>query len=172
MNDLMLDLETLSNKPNSVITQIGACFFDRNTGEVGEKFLHNVSIQSCLDRGLTVNGSTIKWWFERSKLVTWLDNVKELTWVLSKFREFYYKNRNAIVWSHATFDIPILETAYNSTGQNTPIKYKNTRDIRTLTDISNCYPQKQDGDPKNHNALNDCLYQVEYCVKSIKEVGK
>lgn len=171
MKDFMIDIETLSNKSDAVITQIGACQFNISTGEIGETMLYNVSINSCLKAGLNVNGETIKWWFERSGLITWLDNSKELTWVLAKLRELYTKNKKARVWCHTSFDIPILENAYNSLGQSIPFNFRNVRDLRTLADVSGVFTeQKTKGDPKNHNALDDCIYQVGYVVEGLKRL--
>ena len=47
MKDLMVDIETLGVSHDSVITQIGACYFDRNTGEIGAKFIANIDLSSC-----------------------------------------------------------------------------------------------------------------------------
>jgi len=172
MNDLMIDIETLSNKKDAVITQIGACFFNRFTGEIGETFLYNVSINSSLKIGLKVNGETIKWWLERSELITWLNNTKELSWVLANLREFYYKNKECNIWCHVSFDIPILESAYNLLGQKLPFNFRKIRDLRTLVDIAGIIynDTPKEGDPKTHNALNDCLFQVGYTVKGINRI--
>lgn len=34
MNNLMIDLETLSTQPDAAIVSIGACTFDPDTGEI------------------------------------------------------------------------------------------------------------------------------------------
>jgi len=36
--DIMLDIETMGIRPTSAIVQLGACYFDRITGEIGDKF--------------------------------------------------------------------------------------------------------------------------------------
>jgi len=65
---------------------------------------------------------------------------------------------------HADFDIPILANAYRVLGQRLPFHYRYIRDIRTLVDLSKL-PYNKPDKPKDHNALNDCLYQVKYCVE-------
>ena len=63
MEDLMLDIETMGNRSTSAIIQIGACYFDRVTGEIGETFLENILLKSSVeDWGLTVDSLTIQWW--------------------------------------------------------------------------------------------------------------
>ena len=42
MKDVMIDFETLGNSNNAVVVQIGACYFDRKTGEIGYKFETNI----------------------------------------------------------------------------------------------------------------------------------
>jgi hypothetical protein len=48
MNNLMLDLETMGNKPNAPIVAIGAVFFDPATGELGPQFYTAVNLASEL----------------------------------------------------------------------------------------------------------------------------
>jgi DNA polymerase III epsilon subunit-like protein len=67
LGNLMLDLETMGNAQNSAIVSIGAVEFDLNTGETGEEFYERVNLQSCLDKGLIVNGSTVYWWLEQNE---------------------------------------------------------------------------------------------------------
>ena len=168
MKDIMVDIETLGTDNNAVITQIGACYFDRYTGDIGEKLSVNIEIGSCLDKGLTVTSGSIKFWLERGEKATFLNGPTSLSRGLSKFTQFI--DKKAIMWSHATFDPVILASAYKAIGQGIPYLYKNLRDIRTLVDLSGIKyeKKKEEGDPKSHDALEDCLYQVEYCTKCFK----
>ncbi|MCH7604937.1 3'-5' exoribonuclease [Patescibacteria group bacterium] len=164
MRDLMCDIETLGTRNDSVITQIGACYFDRYTGEVGEKFLINVSIQDCLNLGLRVDAGAMKFWFDQAQKgskLTFLKQPASFTRALQAFRDF--SNDCKTVWSHP-FDMKILDSAYRILGQSIPIHYRKHRDIRTLVDMANI-PKDSDRSGKTHDALDDCLYQVRYCVK-------
>ena len=49
MNHLMIDLETMGNKPNAPIVSIGAVFFEPSTGELGDEFYRVVSLKSSMD---------------------------------------------------------------------------------------------------------------------------
>lgn len=162
MKDLMLDLETLGTHNNSVITQIGACYFDRYSGDIGKTLCVNISINSCLESGLSVDGGAIKFWLEHEP--TFLKEAVPLSKALQEFRDFCHKK--AIIWSHATFDAVLLLNAYNKIGQGSPFSYRSIRDIRTLTDLARIKRVREEGvDPKTHNALEDCIYQVGYCVE-------
>ena len=67
----MLDLETLSTRPNAVILTIGAVKFDPFGGEVNtEKGLYyriNVDEQIAIDRH--VMESTVEWWGKQAEEV-------------------------------------------------------------------------------------------------------
>ena len=166
--DVMLDLETLGTDNNAVVTQIGACYFDRYTGDIGEKLSVNLEIGSCLEKGLTITSGSIKFWLERKEQATFLSKPESLSKGLSLFTQFI--DKKAIMWSHATFDPIILASAYRAIGQGLPYSYRNLRDIRTLVDLSGIKYKKDENedDPKDHDALNDCLYQVGYCVECFK----
>jgi hypothetical protein len=169
MKDLMLDIETLGVRPTSVIIQIGACYFDRYTGEVGDKFTENISIKSCLEQKFTIDSNTISWWMQQENK-SWGDNPKSIFEVLTTFTDFVKKAK--YIWSHSTFDIPILANAYNAIDKKLPFHYRATRDIRTLTHLAGHQrnESKTDLNDKTHNALDDCVYQVEYCVKCFNKL--
>jgi hypothetical protein len=174
MDDLMLDLETLGTSPDCVVVQIGACYFDSTTGEIGEEFRVNIDIDSCLREGFTVGGDTIKWWLtEQAKNATFFNNTTNVRAAIYDFIEFSWKAKR--VWSHATFDFVIIMNYINRLGYTPGFGYKSARDIRTLLDLSGLEikPNKNNA-PRagEHDALRDCVYQVGYCVKALKKLGK
>lgn len=168
MKDLMLDIETLGTRPTSVICQLGACYFDRQTGEIGEKFLQNIEVGSALIAGLTIDQSTVNWWKEQDEQ-TWHTGLADIWSVLRLFSDFCKDVKS--VWSHASFDAPIVQNAYQMCGIKPPWHYRAVKDIRTLVDLTN--PEfKSDKKLKTHNALDDCLYQVKYCVECFNKLRK
>jgi len=170
-NDLMVDIETLGTSHNAVITQIGACYFDRYTGLLSDyktQFQVNIQIQDCLDKGLVIDGGALKFWFEQgTERMTWLKDPVLLSKALNDFREFSKKAKN--VWSHATFDIPIIANAYKVMGSKLPFSYRYCRDIRTLVELSGIQSHAPRKD-KTHTALEDCIYQVKYCVECFNTI--
>ena len=66
MNDVMVDLETLSTKPNAAIVSIGAVFFDPKTGELGDTYYQVIDIETY---GLTVNFKLL--WQHVNNFFTW-----------------------------------------------------------------------------------------------------
>ena len=51
MNHLMIDIETLSNRPNAVICAIGAVFFEPSTGKIGPSFYQTIDPRTSQSRG-------------------------------------------------------------------------------------------------------------------------
>ena len=162
MNNIMLDIETLG----TVITQIGAVYFSDN-GEIGDKFLVNVNIQSCLKYGLEIQYKNLKFWLERANLITWMKNTIPISTALARLTEFCNKNKKARVWSHY-YDVMILELACYKIGRKLPFHYKRWRDLRTAVDLAGLKREKKKENEKNHNALDDCIYQVNYLTKALR----
>jgi len=164
MKYLMFDLETLGS---NLILQIGACYFDIE-GNIYDKFLINVSIADSMQKGSKVDYGELRFWLENKHQITWLKNSIPLTKALLLFKEFV-KNK-IIVWSHY-YDVMILENVCRMLKQKLPFHYKNWRDIRTLTYLSNFKREKTNKDPKSHNALEDCIYQVDYVSKCLRKLN-
>ena len=60
----MLDLETLGNKPGSVIVAIGAAKF--GNGEILDSFYERVDAESCVSLGLRMDVPTVMWWLQQN----------------------------------------------------------------------------------------------------------
>jgi hypothetical protein len=165
----MVDIETLGTKYNSVVTQIGAIYFDRTKGVLDDGICINISIDDCLNNGLVVDSGALKFWYEN--VPTWLTNTVSIGSAITTLN-VYCKQATAI-WSHATFDMPILANLCNAIGQKKlPFSFRNCRDIRTLIDLSKLKTDKEaKREGKTHNALDDCKYQVEYCVQAFRLLG-
>lgn len=169
MKDIMIDLETLGTSFNALITQIGACYFDRHTGEIGDTLDINIEIGSSLDKGFSVDSGALKFWFNHSP--TFLNNAVSIEKALALFGDFITKK--SLIWCHATFDAIILANAYERINQGIPYSYRNVRDIRTLTDLAKLERKDRaegNKDPKTHNALEDAIYQVGYCTECFNKL--
>ena len=133
MRNVMIDIETLGTKATSVVLSIGAVEFEFGKNELGQEFHRRVSIDSCLDHGLTLDGRTLEWWMDQS------DEAKDvfrrpgdpLSEVLLDFQTAF--NFEGEVWCNgAAFDMPILENAFHAVGLPIPWLYYNVRDYRTV----------------------------------------
>lgn len=175
MNDvdchIMIDLETLGTRSNAVILSIGAVRFDLR-GNIGSKFHYRLDIDSCLQAGLQVDGSTIEWWLKQSKenqnrlLAVPVKNLNDALIELTERFEFIGKEK-ICVWSHGSnFDIVLLENAYKATDMNVWWKYSNVRDTRTLFDLVD-YKYVAKG---SHDALEDAMNQVKAVQEAYQQL--
>ncbi|MCV5960230.1 3'-5' exoribonuclease, partial [Escherichia coli] len=87
---------------------------DPNTGETGEEFSVNISLESSMRYRARPDASTILWWLEQSEEArkSLTSNTQELSTALSWLSEFIIKNANhkfVQVWGNgASFDCVIL----------------------------------------------------------------
>ena len=171
--DVMLDLETLGNKSNAAILSIGAIEFNMETGEMGESFYTTVDLQSCLDSGLKINGSTFYFWMQQNDAArkAVCEKGLHLASALQKFSGWMFERVEKInIWGNgARFDIGLLEDAYVACGyQEMPWHFRSERDVRTLVsfapNIKANYPQMG----VEHNPIDDCKHQIGYCYETWK----
>ena len=173
---IVIDLETLSAKPNAMITSIGlATVFQRGSDisvsdVVSER---NISLESYskYEGQFHMSPLTVEWWLQQSKeaqdamfakpvpLEMALQSV--LTYILSMSDSYEI----SVYGFGSTFDIQILEHAFSVTGMTVPWGYRNVRCLRTLCNVFGIdYNEFIDG-PK-HRAGVDALAEA----KALKEI--
>jgi len=174
MNHLMLDLETMGNKPNAPIVAIGAVFFTPKTGELGQEFYTAVNLSSEMAMGAQPDGDTIIWWLKQSpeaRSAICVDEAQHIANALSQLSAFiiqHSENPDYLkVWGNgANFDNVILRGAYDRCGHICPWKFWNDSDVRTMVMLG----RSLGFDPKRHmpfdgvahNALADAVHQAKY----------
>lgn len=167
MNHIMVDLETLGVQQDSIFISLGACRFNPNTGEIGEKFYERIDWDSSLAVERTVDASTLKWWLVQSAPARQeiIKAGKPLKEVLQRFGKWAL-TQESFLWSNGVgFDISMLENAYRKIFGQLPWEYWNARDVRTIRDLTG---DKIDINRFNknrrtvHNALDDAVYQATY----------
>lgn len=163
MNNVMIDIETLGTAANSVILSIGAVQFD-DVGCLGEEFYSNINIDSCLERGLVVEGRTILWWMGQSDEARAALGTGELS-LPAALRGLAdaFDWRDTLVWCNGlSFDLPILDTAYRACKMAAPWAYYNGRDYRTLkNEVDREVFKALEVKPSAaHNALEDAKAQA------------
>ena len=173
----MVDIETTGLDPNkNAIIQIGALPFDLNIMAKGSKaFKMSLTIPS--DREWMP--STKEWWLKTNP-----DLLKDITSksenfivVMSRFRE-YVKSFNDEIrfWSNHPFDWNFLNNYFVSYGVPRPYKYDAFRDLDTyiVAIVGENNIKKYKPIPKEeleHDALYDCMLQIDWLFESIKNKG-
>lgn len=170
----MLDIETLSTRPWSVILTLGAIKFSPWDSDVdqgqGLYIRPDVNEQLAMERH--VQDETVNWWATQSEEVReealGEDGRVSVNDMLDQLNRFLVGADN--IWCQGpAFDIVILEDLYRQVGRPTPWQFWQIRDSRTLFSVH--------GDPRDknrhgaHNALIDCYYQARAVQQIYKDVG-
>lgn len=170
MPDVMIDIETCSTRPDAAVLSIGAVAFDMRNCVMGPKFYVNVDLESAQRAGGHIDAGTVLWWFKQSEAArsAVLRNARPIGEALDALTAFLTtcSALDAIrPWGNGVdFDMVILRSAYRTTGRETPWKFWNQRDFRTLRAM---YPSIE-ADPMAgtvHNALDDAEHAVNHIFK-------
>lgn len=171
MKDVMLDLETLGNGTNKCIVQIGACYFDRETGIIGDTLKINVDAESHVRHGGELDAKTVYWWLSQSHEA--IDSIiaqprMDIVQAFDQLNIFLSKAK--AVWSHATFDFVTIQDTFKQLNIKPLFHYRVARDLRTVVDLAKVTVDKQLREGTHHDALEDCKFQVKYCVASLNKI--
>jgi DNA polymerase III epsilon subunit-like protein len=162
--NVMIDLETLSTRPDAAIVSIGAVKFSFDEKKIVDSFLINVDATDCKRHGMAIEKSTIDWWKAQPKEVreAWMKDPVPLEEAIDKFNA-WYGNKSLPTWSHgASFDIPILEYIHRKVLNKFTIwNYWDVYCCRTIINLSE-YDIKtlRDQNGSHHNALEDAKVQA------------
>ncbi|UYY73991.1 3'-5' exonuclease [Klebsiella michiganensis] len=173
MNHLMIDLETMGNKPNAPIVSIGAVFFEPSTGEIGQEFYRVVSLKSAVSGGAVPDADTIMWWMQQSEEARAAICDKDaisISAALIKLNTFIRDNADSgkvQVWGNgATFDNVILRASYDRESIPCVWHFANDRDVRTIVELGRAIginPRRDiPFEGVMHNALADAKHQAKY----------
>lgn len=171
---IMVDIETLANCSNPVICSIGAVKFDINTGEKLETFYKIIDIQSCIDLGMRVMGSTIMWWLQQSEEArNELCSSSRVPLEKALMELYAFCDKESFIWAESPiFDLGFLRDAYDNIKVNIPWDFRKERDVRTIVGESPEIKEKYKDCGILHNALDDCFRQIDYLVETRNKVIK
>lgn len=177
MKNVMIDIETLGNKPYSVILSIAAVVFDLKTGETFEKFNVSIDPQSCEESGLKLNASTVTWWLNQSKVaqLTFLNSEKvHFASAMLSFKSFIESiGTEFFIWSNSpSFDLSLLKNAFDTGLSVYPWQFWQEMDVRTITNLCPEFKQNHVWTGVAHDPLTDCENQIQYLVKTYNHLFK
>jgi DNA polymerase III epsilon subunit-like protein len=165
---IIIDLETLSTRPNACIVSIGAVAFTIKDG-ITEEFIINIDAASSKKFGLHLDPDTIDWWKKQSPeaIKSWQNNPVSLDKALHMFCDFYGPTSCPVWGNGSSFDITIMESALYAIGwdkrdgvvkgSHLPWKFWDIYDLRTIT---NLFGVKVTKTQVNHNALHDAIAEA------------
>lgn len=170
---VMLDIETLGIKPDSVILTLGAVKFDPYVPDkISDGLYLRVDVDEQITQGRDVDDETVEWWGKQSDHIREEalgdDNRVSVTELIRQLNKFLVAVDE--IWCQGpSFDIVILENLYRQYQTPHNWKYFQIRDSRTLFQVH--------GDPRDrnaaglHNALEDCISQARGVQKIYKDLG-
>ena len=168
----MIDLETLSTRPDAVILSVGAIKFDPySSAEPHDPLLFKVDVDSQTEMGRHVMEDTLNWWATQpehiredalgeSDRITLDETIKEINrWSVGV----------EVFWCQGPlFDYAILQNLYAQLDRPVPWQYWAIRDSRTLFSL---YRETDVAKVDAHNALADCDYQAKKVQRYYKQLG-
>lgn len=175
-DDISIDLETMSSKFNSPILSIGACRFDRVTGNTRQTYYAEVQIDDALRYGRP-SASTLQWWMKQKPEAQAVWQCAEsqkmpLFEALRGLSDFVRScNSGVKVWGNgSSFDITILEHAYERAGNGLVggWEFWDIRDMRTIIDVAACcgFTKAPLTQGVAHNALDDAVHQAKEIARA------
>lgn len=164
---MMIDIETLSLRPDAYVTQVGYCVTDLDTGRYLIEPM-NVWLEDHDQRKRHKDISTIQWWMNQDrKVVASVFNdaaSRTPSWELYHNLEADIEKYEVTeVWaSPAMFDLPILTSLWDGAK---PWKYNQERCLMTFYKLMD--PNGLLLPPPNdmyHDAAADAKWQMHYLI--------
>lgn len=174
--DVMVDLESLDTADGAVVISLGAVAFNTygadtaaslNILGTGRNFYIPFNIQEQLDKGRTVDASTLCWWMKQetnARAVFQEQTPHSVFSALTAFSNFCEEHSIKRMWGNGNmFDNVKMRSLFDSFNHDGyPVDFRSDMDLRTYRvaagspDIANRI--KRVG--THHNALDDAKYQV------------
>jgi DNA polymerase III epsilon subunit-like protein len=162
---ISIDLETASTRANAAIASIGAVRFDPRGNWLGDTLHIHVSLRNCQHHGLAIDADTFIWWLmqgedARVALFAGQTDAAPLITALEALGDFIENTGEAPeIWVNgASFDLPILASAYRAADLRQPWRYWQERDLRTIKALNQGARLERQG--THHNALDDACHQA------------
>jgi 3' exoribonuclease, RNase T-like len=166
---VMLDLETLSTKPNATIVSIGAVAFDADgTYDEFYRVIDLDSYENIPHGTFDVSFSTLAWWFRQSKSARdelGADSKVPLNVGLHAFTEWLHAGTFDLggMWGNgANFDNVILGNAYDALRMVRPWGFRQDLCMRSIKALLPKVDVPREG--THHNALDDARWQAKYLI--------
>lgn len=167
---LMCDIESLSTDFNAVILTLGAVIFDPFSDSEMQEFYIRLNVEEQEALGSKIDPNTIEWWSKQDPAIieeAFTDENRISFYEgMQKFHKFAWNCSK--FWSHgSSYDLVILQIAFQKLKMHCPWSYYDIRDTRTLFDLADAeMPQAQ-----KHNALEDAKRQAIGVRNVYKKLG-
>jgi hypothetical protein len=174
LKHVMLDFETWGTARKSCLRSIGAVSFDPFSDAIDNRgFYANIQDESMLTRGFTKDPDTVSWWSRQAREAqdALLVDQRSIEQVLKEFHSWWLSQGAECVWAQGSnFDPGLWEDVCIALNARIPWKFWNTRDTRTVYDISGISDKSIQRQGTHHNALHDAMHQVKAVQAGIRKL--
>lgn len=175
MSDIMLDIETLGLKAGAIPVSVGACCFDRATGEITKEFYRVIDPITAASAGLHVEIGTTLWWMDQSDdaRAVFKDICEPLADVAAAFFNWVWDRAMAdvTIWAQGDMDFQVWGAAMDAVKVDRPWAFWQQRDTRTVYDVCGFDAKAFPRNGTHHNALDDARHQVACLHAALKSKG-
>lgn len=178
---IMIDIETLSNKPNAAVLAYSALPFsftenpEESRGMLQNRITYAIQLSEQADRH--IDAKTLQWWIDQPDTFMEVchDSVHPQD-ALRGLREFIQQQckKHVIhtsevkIWAKSpSFDLVILKSLAEEHHIKMPWHYRNERDVRTLFAMANYTPEINEA---SHYPWQDCVQQIQQCQEAHKRI--
>ena len=166
-NHIMIDFETLGNKPDTAVLSLGAAVFTQEKIISEKLWIFNVDGQ--LEAKRSVKFDTLQWWLNQNAGAKDVfrkckDEGITIRDFVPQFLEFCQPHSGIKVWGNgASFDVSIIENILDLAKVKTPWLFYNIRCYRTM---KACFGiDKRERSQVTHNALQDAKDQANCLIE-------
>ena len=157
--EVMLDLETLSTRADAAILQIAAASFDES-GTILDTF--NVHVRRSSGH---IDINTVLWWMSQPSAREQSEYCQQgvtLQKALECFTIWYGVGEPVALWAHgATFDFPILASAFEREAVRVPYSYRDLMCTRPIYGLVGGVPTVPlPAGYVKHDAMSDVRLQI------------
>ncbi len=179
---IMIDVETLDLSPTSAVLAIGAVrlhenldlsIFDdieSNTRKVPQYFfMEHLNLYEILaNKKLTSSQETLVFWKKHALMYNILAHcsaqfnpiIESLTKFNNWLNTFGNSNKQYIWANSPSFDLVILKNLYDIYNMKLEIDFRNERDCRTITAMTNTDKIEKPAKMISHNPIHDAVFQA------------
>lgn len=170
--DVMLDVESLGNEGQFIVTSIACIPFNPITGETGEPRQWTISIANSIKYGFSANPETVEWWTKQSPIEFqgMFKNHKSISTSIKEMKDYFRHYCFERCWATGTLDYQAISNLSAVCDRKNPIHYSIRLCARTIRHIYNAkYPPIVI--ENTHNAVDDCKKQIEVLVRQLETLG-
>lgn len=176
---IVLDLETLSTRPDALVLSIGAVGLNKHGEILDDAQFHVLLSRAEQDSYRHTSLQTLAWWREQSNaaIEATLDAPHHThhptDFALDAFGRFiasWSDKKSVCIWGNGcSFDNVILASLYRDFHIPLPWEFRNDRDMRTITAI---FPhlKAMPFEGIKHHAQHDAMHEAKQLSKAIAEL--